>query len=77
MKPMILRACLEVSLAVNVRDFGAVGDGKTDDTAAIRHAVEYSQRDGGDGVVYFPPGDYVIMVDPVHPVGFDFHGPMK
>ena len=25
----------------DVRDFGAVGDGKTDDTAAIEHAVNF------------------------------------
>ena len=39
----------------NVKDFGASGDGTTDDTEAIRHAV----RDG-DGVLLFPPGDYRI-----------------
>jgi polygalacturonase len=39
----------------SVRDFGARGDGKTDDTAALRHAV---QR--GDGHLVFPRGDYII-----------------
>jgi hypothetical protein len=39
----------------DVRDFGASGDGKQDDTEAIRHAV----RDG-DGVLYFPRGEYRI-----------------
>ena len=38
-----------------VRDFGAKGDGKTDDTAALSHAV---QR--GDGHLVFPRGDYLI-----------------
>ena len=38
----------------NVRDFGAMGDGLFDDTAAIEHAV----RDGGDGVLEFPRGEY-------------------
>lgn len=39
----------------NVRDFGARGDGKQDDTAAIQHAVTK-----GDGHVVFPRGDYLI-----------------
>ncbi len=37
----------------NVRDFGATGDGKTDDTDSIQHAV-----DQGDGALVLPPGDY-------------------
>jgi Pectate lyase superfamily protein len=40
----------------NVRDFGAMGDGMTDDTAAIEHAM----KDGGDGLLEFPRGDYRI-----------------
>ncbi len=39
----------------SVRDFGAKGDGKTDDTAALSHAI---QR--GDGHLVFPRGDYLI-----------------
>ncbi len=39
----------------DVRDFGAVGDGKTDDTEAIQHAI-----DEGVGRVEFPRGDYLI-----------------
>lgn len=38
--------------AVNVKDFGAKGDGTTDDTAAIQAAVNAYQD------VYFPPGTY-------------------
>lgn len=51
----------------NVRDFGVRGDGKTDDTAALSHAV---QR--GDGVLVFPPGDYLIS-KPLH-VALQLHG---
>lgn len=40
----------------NVRDFGAMGDGLADDTGAIEHAL----RDGGDGVLEFPRGEYRI-----------------
>jgi len=39
----------------NVRDFGAMGDGQHDDTAAIRHALEMH-----DGVLHFPRGEYVV-----------------
>ena len=43
--------------AVNVKNYGAVGDGKTDDSEAIRKAMA-ALPDGG-GVVYFPPGHYL------------------
>ena len=39
----------------DVRNFGAVGDGKADDTEAIQHAI----TDGG-GQLEFPRGDYRI-----------------
>jgi hypothetical protein len=39
----------------SVRDFGARGDGKADDTVALLHAAEK-----GDGRLVFPPGDYRI-----------------
>jgi hypothetical protein len=42
----------------NVRDFGAVGDGKTKDTAAISNAIQAANQSGG-GEVVFPPGTYV------------------
>jgi parallel beta-helix repeat protein len=40
---------------VNVKDFGATGDGVTDDTAAIR-AAKLATPTGG--VIYFPEGTY-------------------
>lgn len=45
--------------AVNVRDFGAVGDGVTDDTAAIQAAMNAVSAAGG-GVVNMPSGQYVV-----------------
>ncbi|RUL88792.1 right-handed parallel beta-helix repeat-containing protein [Tautonia sociabilis] len=39
----------------SVRDFGAVGDGTTDDTQAIRHAAE-----AGDGTLFFDRGSYLL-----------------
>jgi parallel beta-helix repeat protein len=42
---------------VSVMDFGAVGDGVTDDTAAIQAAIDSINAVGG-GVVNFPAGTY-------------------
>jgi hypothetical protein len=42
---------------LNVRSFGAVGDGQTDDTAAFQKALDAAHEAGG-GVVYAPRGNY-------------------
>ncbi|KAB5515493.1 glycoside hydrolase family 55 protein [Coniochaeta sp. 2T2.1] len=52
----------------NIRDYGAVGDGATDDTAAINKAISDGDRCGQGcdssttvpALVYFPPGTYVV-----------------
>lgn len=44
---------------VSVKDFGARGDGVTDDTDAIQEAIDYVDRYGG-GVVNFPIGVFLI-----------------
>jgi hypothetical protein len=41
----------------SVRDFGAKGDGKTDDTAAFQKALDAAGKTGG-GVVHAPRGNY-------------------
>jgi hypothetical protein len=41
----------------NVMDFGARGDNVTDDSGALRGALNAADRNGG-GVVYFPAGAY-------------------
>jgi hypothetical protein len=43
----------------NIRDFGAKGDSKTLDTAALQAAIDACTRDGG-GTVLVPSGTFVI-----------------
>ena len=43
----------------DVRAFGAKGDGKTDDTAAVQGAIDWTARTT-QGIVFFPPGTYKI-----------------
>ena len=42
---------------LNIKDFGAKGDGRTDDTVAIRRAI-VSARSSGGATIYFPTGVY-------------------
>lgn len=52
---------LMVDDTIDVRWFGAKGDGTTDDTEAIRGTIAYvSSSFPGGGVVYFPNGKYRI-----------------
>ncbi|MEK7152926.1 MAG: glycosyl hydrolase family 28-related protein, partial [Patescibacteria group bacterium] len=43
-------------MEINVRDYGAKGDGQTDDTAAIQAAIDAA----GSGLVVFPSGLFMI-----------------
>ncbi len=55
-------ACTAVQAngAINVKDYGAVGDGIKDDTAAIQLAID-SAREQNVGEVYFPKGTYITV----------------
>lgn len=54
-----IKAALAGSFGVlfNVRAYGALGNGATDDTAAINTAIASAAAAGG-GIVYFPTGNY-------------------
>ncbi|MEM1084917.1 MAG: right-handed parallel beta-helix repeat-containing protein [Verrucomicrobiota bacterium] len=51
---------------LNIRDFGAKGDGETDDTKALLAAMKAATQE--EGTVYFPQGTYMI-----HPVKVPSH----
>jgi hypothetical protein len=60
---------------VSVKDFGATGDGTTDDWQAIENAVQ-AVHDAGGGIVYFPAGTYAVkyaisMLSNIHYLGED------
>jgi len=57
--------------SVNVLDFGATGDGVTNDTLAIQAAIDSLGTSGG--VVYFPAGTYRISRN----IGTDDHWGIK
>lgn len=47
---------------INVRWFGAAGDGATDDRAAIKLAIAAAAKSGGLSEVYFPPSATPYMI---------------
>lgn len=53
-----LAAYLLNNAVYNVKDFGATGDGGTDDAAAI--AAAGAAAAAGDGLLFFPPGSYLL-----------------
>ncbi len=57
----------------NIRDFGAKGDGLTDDTLAIRSALAFITTRNG-GILQFPEGDYIVTSPIVLPSGITIQG---
>jgi hypothetical protein len=47
----------------NVKSYGATGSGTTDDTVAIRNAMNAAVASGG-GIIYFPAGTYAVETQP-------------
>lgn len=63
---------------VNVKDNGAVGDGVTDDTAAIQAVLTAAESNTQGTVVYFPAGTYMVnnlTYSSVYPLSLRGDGP--
>jgi hypothetical protein len=65
-----------VVAAATPQEFGAVGDGKTDDTAAFQQAIDkvYHEGGSGGGVVFVPAGNYAFYKNLNIPTGVTLHG---
>ncbi len=57
--PTVPTAVKKGDLLYNVKDYGATGDGTTDDTASINAAVAAANT-AGSGTVYLPRGTYIV-----------------
>lgn len=53
----------------NVKDYGATGDGSTNDTSAINLAIAAANSASG-GIVYFPAGTYIVASPLTTPVSY-------
>ena len=61
------------SHSLDVRAFGAKGDGATDDTAAFQTALNQAYQAGG-GTVFVPPGRYLIATHLIVPHNVTLEG---
>ena len=59
---------LKLAQYVSVKDFGATGNGTTDDTTAIQNALDASDS------VFFPEGEYIISATLNVPKGVSIYG---
>lgn len=49
---------------VNIKDFGAIGDGVTNNTAAVNAAVAYANKLSGPACLFIPVGTYLVDAIP-------------
>jgi hypothetical protein len=67
--PFLNQDTFAATPTINLRDFGATGDGTTDDAPAFQKALDALATAGG-GTLFIPAGKYVIAT----PVDKDFSG---
>lgn len=65
---------LKLTETISVKDFGAVGDGTTDDTTAIQATINAVNALTMNGAVYLPTGTYKISTSLNVPYGVSIYG---
>lgn len=68
-----LKNKVKLNDVVSVKDFGAVGDGVTDDTTSLQAAISHLNSYGG-GTLYFPVGIYLLSSTLTATSGIKFAG---
>lgn len=58
---------------INVKDYGAIGDGLTDDTVAIQNAIDECSK-VANSTLYFPTGTYLVRSHETDLMGWDGQG---
>ncbi len=67
----------EIVIALTTpQEYGAKGDGQTDDTAAFQSAINavYNSGGSGGGVIFVPAGNYAFSNNLTIPTGVTLHG---
>jgi hypothetical protein len=64
----------KASERVSVKDFGAAGDGTTNDTTAFSNALTYLSSTFAGGTLYVPPGSYSLVGGITVPTGVQVVG---
>lgn len=62
---------------VNILDFGAIGDGRADDTRAVQNALDAAGQLPHGGCVFIPPGAYRISSHLIIPPDITLEGSWK
>lgn len=59
-RPLLIAILLKITVSTvcNIRDYGAVGDGATDDSTAIIETISKCMNHGG--LLYIPTGTFLI-----------------
>ena len=60
---LILTSALQAQKIYDVTDFGAIGNGATDDAAAIQQAIDKCSQEGGGRVLL--PRNHTFLAGPV------------
>lgn len=73
-EPVLHQAAkITANFALNVKNFGAIGDGVADDSQAFKDALQQAKTNNG-GIVYIPNGQYKITQALVVPTGVELRG---